>query len=99
MNGWTPDGRAVELTPRQAESVSALLSRDPATLPPRPHGSGWSTVLATAARYDKSGVGSWPAALRDAQERREAENASPTMTAASSQPKHDTPPVSGASRG
>lgn len=77
MKGWTPDGRAVELTSRQAECVSALLSRYPATLPARARGFGWSTALATAARYDGLSVRSWPAELRAGHERWEAENAHP----------------------
>jgi hypothetical protein len=54
VKGWTPAGTPVELTPRQETLVRALLSRRPATLPARGYGSGWSTVLATAARYDKA---------------------------------------------
>lgn len=54
MKGWTPDGQEVELTPRQAECVRALLSRRPEQLPARGFGFGWSTALHTAARYDQA---------------------------------------------
>ena len=54
MKGWTPDGREVGLTPRQEALVGALLSRHPALLPARGYGYGWSTILATAARYDSA---------------------------------------------
>jgi hypothetical protein len=52
VRGWTPDGQEVDLNPRQAECVRALLTRFPATLPARGCGFGWSVVMATAARYD-----------------------------------------------
>jgi hypothetical protein len=52
VKGWTKDGSEVELTPGQEMLVGALLSRESVTLPERPMGSGWSTVLATAARMD-----------------------------------------------
>ncbi len=54
MQGWTARGAPVELTPRQESLVCALLSRRPALLPVRGYGSGWSTALATAARYDRA---------------------------------------------
>lgn len=54
MKGWTASGVPVELTTRQEALVRALLSRRPASLPARGYGSGWSTALATAARYDRA---------------------------------------------
>lgn len=53
MKGWTPGGDEVTLTARQEECVLALIGRAPALLPERGRGWGWSTVLATAARYDQ----------------------------------------------
>lgn len=54
MKGWTASGDPVDLTPHQEILVRALLSRRPASLPARGYGYGWSTVLATAARYDRA---------------------------------------------
>lgn len=54
MKGWTPGGTEVELTRHQEALVGALLSRRAALLPPRGYGYGWSTALATAARYDRA---------------------------------------------
>lgn len=44
MKGWTPDGREVELTERQAAEVRTLLTGT---------NEDWATVLHTAARYDR----------------------------------------------
>jgi hypothetical protein len=52
MKGWTKAGREVELTPWQETQVRALLGREAVTLPERPAGCGWSTVLATVAYMD-----------------------------------------------
>ena len=53
MKGWNRHGDEVNLTPQQEECVRALLSREPASLPARGFGWGWSTVLETAVRYDR----------------------------------------------
>lgn len=56
MKGWTPEGREIELHPRQLPVLAALLSRIPASLPARGRGCGYSTVLETALRYDRAGM-------------------------------------------
>jgi hypothetical protein len=58
MQGWTRDGREVELTRWQEHAVRQLLdgSNRQVRIVCRGRGFGWSMVLATAARYDRHGV-------------------------------------------
>ena len=55
MNGWTQDGREVELTKWQEKAVRQLLAGSTRRVQVVSRGRqfGWSTVLATAARYDR----------------------------------------------
>ena len=56
MKGWTPRGDLIELTKWQEDAVRQLLGPHPIAIVNRGRQFGWSTVLETAHRYDRSGT-------------------------------------------